>query len=161
MKRMGTPSDNMAGCKRIWIYLAASVVLAACSGPATGPEDALRLWVDDMELVAEDKDRSAMLDKISEAYADARGNNRKDVGDKLLIYFLRQQAVAFVSTINDITVSGDSAAKVTLTVAMAGTNDGTFGLSADAYNFELELEKVDSDWLLIGAKWGELGKNLR
>ena len=114
-----------------------------------------------MEFAAEDKDRSAMLDKISEAYADARGNSRKDVGEKLLIYFLRQQSVAFVSTIDEIIISGDTAAEMTLTVAMAGTNDGTFGLSADAYNFELELENVDSEWFLIGAKWGELGKNIR
>ena len=161
MTRMGTPSDDMAALKRIWFYLAASLFLVACSGPSIGPEEALRLWVDDMELAAEEKDRSAMLDKISEAYADARGNSRKDVGDKLLIYFLRQQSVAFVSKIDEIKISGDTAAEIALTVAMAGTNDGTFGLSADAYKFELELESVNSKWFLIGAKWGELGKDTR
>jgi hypothetical protein len=151
----------MTTFKHLRFYIAASVLLIACSGPPAGPEEALRQWVDDMEYAAEDKDRSAMLDKISEAYADARGNKRKDVGDKLLIYFLRQQSVAFVSTIDEIIISGDTAAEMTLTVAMAGTNEGTFGLSADAYNFELELENVGSEWLLIGAKWGELGKDIR
>jgi len=141
--------------------MAASLLLVACGGPSAGPEEALRLWVDEMELAAEAKDRSAMLDKISEAYADARGNSRKDVGDILLIYFLRQQSVVFVSKIDEITISGGTAAEIVLTVAMAGTNDGTFGLSADAYNFELELESVDSEWFLIGAKWGELGKDTR
>jgi len=161
MTRMGTPSDDMTVLKRTWLYVAASLILVACNGPSTGPEEALRLWVDDMELAAEEKDRSAMLDKISKAYADARGNSRKDIGDKLLIYFLRQQSVAFVSKIDEIIISGDTAAEIVLTVAMAGTNDGTFGLSADAYNFELELESVDSEWFLIGAKWGELGKDTR
>jgi len=151
----------MTVLKRSWLYVATSLTLVACSGPSTGPEEALRLWVDDMELAAEEKDRSAMLDKISKAYADARGNSRKDIGDKLLIYFLRQQSVAFVSKIDEIIISGDTAAEIVLTVAMAGTNDGTFGLSADAYNFELELESVDSEWFLIGAKWGELGKDTR
>jgi hypothetical protein len=151
----------MTAIKRSWIYTLTSILLVACSGPPAGPEEALRLWVDDMEHAAEDKDRSAMLDKISEAYADARGNSRSDVGDILLIYFLRQQSVAFVSKIDEIIISGDTAAEIVLTVAMAGTNDGTFGLSADAYNFELELESVDSEWFLIGAKWGELGKNVR
>ena len=133
----------------------------ACGESGIGPEEELRMWITDMELAAEDKDRSAMLDKISEGYADARGNNRKDIGDTLLIYFLRQQSVAFVSTINAIRMSGDTAAEMMVTVAMAGTNEGAFGLSADAYKFELELESVDSEWFLIGAKWGELGHDLR
>ena len=133
----------------------------ACGGPTTGPAEALRAWVDEMELAAEDKDRGAMLEKISESYADARGNSRKDIGDTLLIYFLRQQSVAFASTIDEINVSGGTAAEIQLTVAMAGTNSGSFGLSGDAYRFELELESVGSEWLLIGAKWGKLGRDLR
>jgi hypothetical protein len=34
-------------------------------------------------------------------------------------------------------------------------------LSADAYRFELELEKQDEGWRLIGARWGEVGQPLR
>jgi hypothetical protein len=47
-----------------------------------------------------------------------------------------------------------------LTVGMAGKNDGTFGFSADAYEFELEFE-LDDDWLLTSARWGELGDDLK
>jgi len=158
---MGTPADNMAACIRNWLFAATGALLLACGGTAAGPEDALRAWVGEMELAAEDKDRGAMLDKISESYGDARGNSRKDIGDTLLMYFLRQQSVAFVSTIDEIKVHGGTAAEILLTVVMAGTNDGTFGLSADAYKFELELESVDSEWFLTGAKWGELGHALR
>ena len=161
MMRMGTPSDDMAAYIRNSLILGIGMLVVACGGATGGPEDALRAWVDEMELAAGDMDRSAMLDKISEGYADARGNSRKDIGDTLLIYFLRQQSVAFVSTIDEIKLSGDTAAEILVTVAMAGTNDGTFGLSADAYKFELELESVDSEWFLIGAKWGELGRDLR
>ena len=46
---------------------------------------------------------------------------------------------------------------------MRGTNDrlatntpGVFGLDADAYRFNLELEYDDGQWLLIGARWGQL-----
>jgi hypothetical protein len=48
-----------------------------------------------------------------------------------------------------------------LTVGMAGLNNSALGVSADAYNFELELQVDDDEWLLIGARWGELGEKLR
>ena len=34
------------------------------------------------------------------------------------------------------------------------------GIRADAYNFELELENTDDEWMLIGARWGEVGGDL-
>lgn len=136
-------------------------ILTACGDPAVGPEEALRLWVEEMAAAAEDKDRGAMLARISENYADARGNSRKDTGDKLLLYFLRQQSVTYIATIDEMKISDGSAAEMRVTVAMAGTGSGVFGLTANAYRFELELEKVDTDWLLIGAKWNQLGRDLR
>jgi hypothetical protein len=143
------------------ILLATSMIVTACGGPASGPEEVLRAWVDEMEYAAEDMDRSAMLDRISVNYVDARGNSRKDIGDTLFVYFLRQQNVVLVSTIDEITITDDSLAELVLTVGMAGTNDSALGLSADAYRFELELEKANTEWLLIGARWGELGQDLR
>jgi len=56
---------------------------------------------------------------------------------------------------------GDSAAEIDLTVGMAGTNEGVFGFTADAYRFRLELENKDDEWQLISARWGELGEDLR
>ena len=58
-------------------------------------------------------------------------------------------------------VIGGTAAEVSITVGMAGTNDSALGISADAYRFELELEFDGDDWLLISARWGELGDQLR
>ena len=121
----------------------------------------MRQWVSEMEVAAEEKNRRGMLNRISESYADARGNSRKDIGDMLLLQFMRQQNVSVLSTIDEINVFADSAAEVKLTVAMAGTDTGRFALSADAYRFDLELEKADNEWLLIGAKWGELGTDVR
>jgi hypothetical protein len=43
---------------------------------------------------------------------------------------------------------------------MAGRNDGVLGFSADAYKFELELERDGNEWQLISARWGELGKEM-
>jgi len=135
-------------------------LLAACGESQGMPEEAVRRWVANGEVAVESKDRRGLTDMISASYADARGNERKDIGNMMRFYFLRQQNVAVLTKIDQVTMHGDSAADVSLTVGLAGTNSGTFGLSADAFRFELELEYDGDDWLLIGARWGELGKEL-
>ena len=134
--------------------------LAACGGPAPGPEQAIRAWVSQGEELAEAKDRRALVDMISASYTDARGNDRDDIGNMFRVYFLRQNKVALITKIEELNVYGDSAAQLVLTVGMAGTSEGTLGFSADAYRFEMEFELEDDEWLLTSGRWGELGEDL-
>ena len=69
-------------------------------------------------------------------------------------------SISLLVDIKDIRVFGDTIAEVDLNVGMAGGDDSILGFSADAKKFELELEKVDDEWLLIGARWAELGSEL-
>ncbi len=154
---METPSGNPA---RLLISGFVCVWLTACGGPAEGPEQALRSWVSRGQELAEAKDRRALVDMISPTYTDPRGNSRDDIENRFRIYFLRQHKVALITRIEELNVYGDSAAELVLTVGMAGTNDGTFGFSADAYRFELQFELDDDEWLLTSARWGELGGDL-
>lgn len=135
--------------------------LAGCGGPSEGPEAALRAWVAQGQELAEDKNRRGLVNLISPDYVDARGNSRDDISDLFRIYFLRTQTVALITKIDELIVFGDDAGEVVLTVGMAGTNEGTFGFSADAYKFEMEFERDGNDWLLTSARWGELGGDLR
>ena len=134
---------------------------SACGGPPDAPEEAVRRWVADAQAAAEREDRDALMSMLSENYADARGNDYEAVGQMLRFYFLRQDSVVLISKIDEIAVSGSTAALVTLSVGMAGANDAALGFSADAYRFELELEQGDDDWLLIAARWAELGRQPR
>ncbi|MBT5219303.1 MAG: hypothetical protein HOI35_05940 [Woeseia sp.] len=143
------------------IFACLLLIVAACGGPPGTPEDVLRTWVTNGEVAAEEKNRSELLNMISKNYVDARGNDRKQIGDLLRIYFFRQNSLALLTSIDSIEVSGETAATVTLTIGMAGTKDAGLGISADAYKFEFELVKPDEDWLLIGARWAELGQDLR
>lgn len=136
-------------------------VLAACGGPESAPEEQVRAWVATAQETAEAKQRRALVDMISPAYRDARGNERDDIENILRVYFLRQQNVVLLSDVEAVRIIGETAAEVELTVGMAGTNDGVLGFSADAYRFELELERSDDDWQLISARWGALGEELR
>jgi hypothetical protein len=137
------------------------MTLAACGEPPTEPEAELRAWVAAGVKAAENKERRNLVGMISESYADGRGNERSDIENLLRLYFLRQNNIRLLPKIEEIMVYGDSAAKIVTTVGMAGTNDGVLGFSADAYRFELELEKDGDDWQLIAARWGELGDEIR
>ncbi len=133
---------------------------AGCGGAPDDPEAELRAWVAAAEEEAEARDRRALLARVAESYIDSRGNNRDGVDKLFRYYFLRQKSVLLLSKIETIEVFGDTAAEVALTVGMAGSSGG-LNLSADAWRFELELEKRDGDWLLIGARYGALGEGLQ
>ncbi len=139
----------------------AALALGACGGPASEPEEELRAWVADGMEAARNKERRELVGMISSSYADARGNERGDIENLLRVYFLRMSNIKLLSTIEEITVYDDTAAEIIMTIGMAGTHDGVMGFSADAYRFELELEKDSDEWQLIAARWGELGDELQ
>lgn len=143
------------------LLLAFCACLCACSADESDPEAAVRAWVADAEQAAEEKDRHGLLSMISENYADSRGNDHDRIGKILQAYFFRQQTIELLTSIDEISLMGDSAALVSLTLGMVGTNNSMLGISADAYDFELELEVANDNWMLIGARWGETGSMLR
>ena len=138
-----------------------AVYLCACGGPATGPEEEIRAWVRHGQEAAEAKDRRALIGMMAPSYTDARGHSRDDVNDLFRFYFLRQQKVALLTRIEELDVYDGTAARLVLAVGMAGTNDNVLGFSADAYRFEMELERHHDEWLLMSARWGEFGGDLR
>ena len=145
---------------RFFSALACIVVLSACGGPEAGPEEQVRQWLARGEEAAEAKERRALIGMISPDYTDTRGNDRPDIENILRAYFFRQNSISLLINIEDVRLIADSAARIDLTVGMAGQNDGVLGFSADAYRFEMELMKEGDDWLLISARWGELGEEL-
>lgn len=132
-------------------------LLAACGAPSGSAEEQIRAWLDGVETAAENRDRRGVLDHISHAYADGRGNSRDDISDMLRLYFLRHDGFELITRIESIDVHGGTAANVALTVAMAGRSDNLLGIGADAVAFHLELSREGDDWRLISARWGEPG----
>lgn len=160
MKYEATKNYRCLPLGKLVLSLALLVFMGACGGPKVGAEEQLTQWVDAVQTAAEAKQRRAILGMISPAYKGAKGYDRDNIDGKLRAYFFRQSNIKLLTTINEIRVFGDSAAEVDLTVAMAGTNDGFMGFSADAYKFQLELVLEGNDWLLISARWTELGEEL-
>ena len=138
------------------------VALAACGGPPSEPEAEVRALIAEGVELAEAKDRRALMDMVSTVYGDARGNSREDIGNILRFYFLRAGSVKLVTKIEEIDIIDAAYAKVNLTVGMAGTTDlNALGFSADAYRFEIEMEKDGDDWQVFAARWGEVGSDIR
>lgn len=135
--------------------------LGACADTTSSPEEQIRAWVDSGHDAAEDKDRGRLVDMISPAYADARGNSRDDIENLFRFYFLRSNRVALLVNVDDIEVFDDTAAEIRLTVGMGATTDSALGFNADAYRFALELENDGGEWLLVSGRWNELGGELR
>ena len=135
--------------------------LAACGGPPQSAEQQLRAWVDKGQEAAENKDRRALVQMISPSYSDARGNSRDDIENLFRYYFLRANKVGLLVSIDDIDIFDDTAAQVMLTVAMGATTDSVLGFNADAYEFELELEKAGDEWLLVSGRWNDVGNERR
>lgn len=99
---------------------------------------------------------------ISTAYADARGNSRQEIDRRLRLLFLREDGIEVVTHIEEIEVYDGTAAEIRLTAGVAGSSDTSLlGINADAVRFEFELERDGDDWLLTGARWGELGEEVR
>ena len=137
------------------------MLVAACTQAPSATEDGVRDWVQRGVAAAEARERRKLVSMISPAYADARGNGRDGIERLLRAYFTRMHTVELMTSVEEIEIIGDTAAEVMLKVGMAGTHDGVFGFSADAYRFALEVEHDGADWQLISARWGQWGKELK
>ena len=138
------------------------ILLAACSSRQGAPEDEIREWLERGERLAGEEDRRGLIDMISPAYADARGNGRDDLDDRFRLLFLRTEPMTLLTRVEEITVIDGSAAEVKLDVGMAGRDDlSALGYNASAYRFELELMHDGDAWQLISARWGAVGGQLR
>ena len=134
--------------------------VAACGRDPQSPEQSIRSWLEAGELAAEARDRGALMEMVSPAYSDPRGNERADIDKLLRFYFLRQQEILLTVRINDIVLHADTAASVTITVGMLGVRESLSGLAANAYRFEFEIQREGDDWQLIAARWSPLGEPL-
>ena len=150
-----------AANRALCLVAAALLILVGCGDTPSEPKAELRAWVEAGIASIEAKERRAAVGMVSDAYVDGRGNERSDLNAILRVYFHRMNNIKLLPKIEEITIYDDTAAQLVLTVGMAGTNDGILGFSADAYRFELEVEKHGSDWRLISARWGEIGGELR
>jgi hypothetical protein len=141
------------------LWAAATLALLmfdGCARPAT-PEQQVRAVLDAAQRGAEERDVSAVLQLVSEQYADERSVDKDALRNLVRGYFLVNQTIHLLLRVDELTFPADGLAKARVTTAMLGRQAGKdWSLAADVYEFDLELRREGSNWRLTRAVWHSL-----
>jgi hypothetical protein len=135
-------------------FWAALALLAGCGGDAS-PEQQVRSVIESMELAAEERDVSGLMEHISDNYRDAQGQDRTEASRYARGYFIANQSVHLLTRIESLEFPQPDEARVKLQVGMAGRGGetGAGALTADLYNFDVVLVREGGDWKVSYADW--------
>lgn len=131
-------------------------ILLACDAPLT-PEQELREWVAEAARAAEAKEVGELRERVSDAYADDRGNDRRAIDRLLTFHLLRQGSLHVFAHIDSLDVETPDTAHLGLLAALArvAVPDATAlaRVKADLWRIDLELSREDGDWRVVDATW--------
>ena len=131
-------------------------VTSAAGCGASDPELEIRALLAAAEEAAEARDAGFFAELLGTSYRDARGNGRDEALRMIRGYFIANQRVAIVSSVDEVRLEGADAARAVVHAGMLGQRSGAgliAGVDAELYRFELELVNDDGDWRIIGATW--------
>jgi len=141
--------------------LAAIVLVLTACGREPSPEDRIREVIGAAETAAEARDLSDVMELVSDRYADLRGQDKAAIRDVMRGYFLINQSIHLLVTVDDIEFPGNDLANTHVTVGMLGRQDAgadDWALAADVYEFDVRLLNEDDEWRLVSAEWVRAGR---
>jgi hypothetical protein len=131
-------------------------LLLACDAPP-GAEQELREWVAEASRAAEEKEVGALRDRVSDAYVDDRGNDRRAIDRLLTFQLLRPGSVHVFVHIDSLDVESPDTAHLGLLAALARVAipdaAALARLNADLWRIDLELRREGEDWRVVDATW--------
>jgi hypothetical protein len=136
------------------------LMLLACADP---PRDELllRALVEQAELAAEARDTGDLMAVIAPHYTGVQGEDRDGLARVVRGYFIMNQQVHVLTRIHRVEILADGGARIDLAVAMARTPLPEVGSLADSqadlFRIQLELSRVDGEWLVFGAEHQRAG----
>jgi len=135
----------------------ATLLLSACSSDEPmSDEQQVRAVLEAMELAAQDRSLSAVMQHVSPNYSDSKANDFKAVQRLVQLQFLRNQNINIFSKVSELEII-DNAATVEMSLAMTSgkldLSDESNRLRADTFRFSLLFIKEKSDWRLQSASW--------
>jgi hypothetical protein len=140
------------------LFALAALALIACSSEPDSPEAAVRATLAAVEAAATERDVGRFRGQISDAYADARHNDKQSLVQLAGFHLLRNQAVYTFSSIQTIDTGKPGRAEVQALVALAGRPipdaEALASLRADLFRFDVQLqEEAPGVWRVVAADW--------
>lgn len=131
--------------------------LQACSNQdPQSPEAQVRDTLTAIEVAAEERSLSDIMQHVSKNYRDHEGRALDDLKRTAQLYLLSNQKIHIFTRITSIEIN-DGLASVEVSAAMASTEaalaDENSRLRADTHRFSLVLALEGDDWLLTSASW--------
>jgi len=140
-----------------YLALAMSLFLGGCGVESElSEEDKVRATLTAIEIAAEARSLSAMIEHISDSYRDYEGNDYQKIKALLQLQLIKNQSINIFSKIRELEVSADSAT-VELSVAMA-SRGGDLSieenrLRADTHRFSILLKREKEQWKIRSVSW--------
>lgn len=137
--------------------LFATLLLSACSNDEPmSDEQQVRAVIKSMELAAQERSLSAVMQHVSPNYSDSKANDFKAVQRLVQLQFLRNQNINIFSKVSELEII-DNAAAIEMSLAMTSgkfdLSDESNRLRADTFRFSLLFIKEKNDWHLQSASW--------
>jgi hypothetical protein len=143
---------------RRFVVALAAYLIFACSGEPDSPETAVRAALAAVEAAATERDVDGVKAQISDAYKDARQNDKQALVQLAALHLLRNQAVYTFSRIQALEIEPAGTAQVQALVALAGRPipdaEALATVRADLYRFDVTLrEEEPGTWRVVSAAW--------
>jgi hypothetical protein len=134
----------------IWLLV---LMLTAC-GREPAPEQQVRATIAAGEEAAEQRDAVALLDLISDRYADSLGRSSDDLGQYVRGYLLLHPSIHLVTRVESVEFPFRDQAHVRLTIgSLAREKAGVpLDVAADLQTVDLELTREGDDWRVTRAE---------
>jgi hypothetical protein len=140
---------------RAWLPAALLWLLAAC-GPQETPEARVRAVIERGEQAAEARQLSGLMELVSPAYRDERGDGAEELRQYLRGYLVTHQSIHLLTRVETVEFPYRDMARVSLTLGALGREaapTAAFEMAADVYDVELELQLEDGNWRVTRARW--------
>ena len=119
--------------------LITSGLLFGCAARSSD-EELVRALIDNMEIAAEARDASDVLDLVADDYEDAQGFDRAQLRNFLRGYFLAHPKIELLVDVEELTFPADGLAQAAISVTSVSLND------PDHVQLRVEFRRNDGAW---------------
>ena len=149
-------SRHSASMHRILITsLALAVLVFAACGRSDTPDAQVRKSLAAMEVAAEERDVSEVMEWVSPEFRSPYGHNPDELRKYLYGLFLANQSIHLLTRIDSLEFPTPDEAQAHVTVGMVSReaeSSNAWDLAADVHEFEVTLRRDDGDWKVLYAE---------